>query len=105
MQNRAEAVWLVQVVGSERLGLAAQQRVAKAVVQTGERPDFERATSSGAPARPGPITSGVPQHRIDQPAFRISAPFLDAPLPVPAQVPTHIYPVAICKVFSQGDFV
>lgn len=77
--------------GSERLGLAAQQRVAKAVVQTGERPDFERATSSGAPAQPGPITSGVPQHRLDQPAFRISAPFLDAPVPpVPhAQVPSR----------------
>lgn len=64
----------------ERLGL--QQRVAKAVVQTGERPDFERATSSGTPARPRPITSGVPpQHRLEQAGFRISAAFLDAPLP------------------------
>ena len=48
----------------------------KAVVQTGERPDFERTTSSGAPARPGPITSGMPKPRLD---FRIpSGSFLDA---------------------------
>ncbi len=47
----------------------------KAVVQTGERPDFERTTSSGIPARPGPITSGMPKPRLD---FRVSSGFLDA---------------------------
>ena len=93
--------------GPERLGLAAQRRVAKAVVQTGERPDFERATSSGAPARPGPITSGVPQHRLDQPAFRISAPFLDAPVPAvpPAQVPppslTNSLPLPVHPTYQE----
>ena len=46
----------------------------KAVVQTGERPDFERTTSSGVPARPGPITSGMPKPRLD---FRVSSGFLD----------------------------
>ena len=44
-------------------------------VQTGERPDFERTTSSGVPARPGPITSGMPKPRLD---FRVSSGFLDA---------------------------
>lgn len=56
--------------------LAAQpQHPVKAVVQTGERPDFERTTSSGIPARPGPITSGMPKPRLD---FRVSSGFLDA---------------------------
>ena len=58
--------------------LAAQQQQqqppVKAVVQTGERPDFERTTSSGVPARPGPITSGMPKPRLD---FRVSPSFLD----------------------------
>ena len=54
---------------------AQQQHPVKAVVQTGERPDFERTTSSGIPARPGPITSGMPKPRLD---FRVSSGFLDA---------------------------
>ena len=55
---------------------AATAHPVKAVVQTGERPDFERTTSSGAPARPGPITSGMPKPRLD---FRIpSGSFQDA---------------------------
>lgn len=79
---RIKRLLSVFLQGFERLGgqaMSAQQHMAKAVVQTGERPDFERATSSGAPARPGPITSGMPPARAEH-SYRATGSYLDSSL-------------------------